>query len=244
MKTNIERFDDILREAFCLLREEETAALEIAAQSLPPDQELESRIMALIYPRDKRYQPQKHRKTVHRVLSTAAVVLLVITISFTALLLVSPTARAYVENIIKEIYAEYNNYRFSTKETTVEEGDYALGYIPEGFELVHERHGESGNNVLTYENRDKDVLVFTYAPASNVSHGIDNENLIHEDIEINGMEGIIAYDSVHDKFTAIVLLDANISLSITTHLSRAETIKIAENIQSHLFLCTKTLQFQ
>ena len=121
MKTNTEKLDDILREAFRLLREEETAALEIAAQSLPPDQELESRIMALIYSKDKRYQPQKHRKTVHRVLSTAAIVFLAVTISFTALLLVSPKARAYVENIIKEIYAEYNNYRFSTKETIVEE---------------------------------------------------------------------------------------------------------------------------
>ena len=231
MKTNTEKLDDILREAFRLLREEETAALEIAAQSLPPDQELESRIMALIYSKDKRYQPQKHRKTVHRVLSTAAIVFLAVTISFTALLLVSPKARAYVENIIKEIYAEYNNYRFSTKETIVEEGDYTLGYIPEGFELVDESHGENYHNYI-YMTTENSLLTFNYSSASSGSLGIDNEHMIHQKIEVNGMEGTFAY-SEEENFMVAFILDEGVLLSIDGDFGYDETIKILENIESH-----------
>lgn len=231
MKTNTEKFDDILREAFRLLREEEVLALEVAAQSLPPDQELERRIMALIYPKDKSFQTQKYEERRHSILLNIAAVLLALTISFTALLLVSPRARAYVEKIIKEIYAEYNNYRFSTQETTVEEGDYTLGYMPEGFELVEESHGENYHNYV-YMTTENSLLTFNYSSASSGSLGIDNEHMIHQKIEVNGMEGTFAY-SEEENFMVAFILDGGVLLSIDGDFGYDETVKILKNIESH-----------
>ncbi|MDO5096831.1 MAG: DUF4367 domain-containing protein [Peptostreptococcaceae bacterium] len=197
-------------------------------QDIPIPSELDNRIQALIRHHSS---PEKSKKQNLSVLRKAAIVFLVLGITLGSVLAFSPKARALVKDIIKIFYSDHNSYRFGTEYVEIHKGDYTLGYIPEGFELLEE--GEVVSGFYQYYNGENESrLDFYYYSAQAGTIAIDNENMEHKDIKINGLEGVIAHDT-ESLFTSAFLLDEGVVLEITGDFEYDTAIKILENIQKN-----------
>ena len=247
-----ERFDEMLRQAFSLFEEEELAGLELAAKNIDIGQSFRQKIWQLIHSNDHQIQGEyadsaeshahvkkdaqqeqafARKKIIFRVLHQAVVLLLVALLSMGALYITSPRARAYMDTIIQRIYKDHNTYRFSTEEVSVHEGDYSLGYIPEDFVLEDEMHGHS-MHILFYRGKDDRRLSFSYQSACSGTWAIDNERMTHQDIEIQGKKGVLAY-SEEENFALAFILDKGILLGVDGDFSAEEALYILEHVQAH-----------
>lgn len=197
-------------------------------KNIPIPSELDNRIQSLICHHSS---PKKSKKHNLSVLRKVAIVFLVLGITLGSVLAFSPKARALVKDIIKIFYSDHNSYRFGTEYVEIHKGDYTLGYIPQGFELVEEGESEDIYQYI-YSGKDNTMLIFTVSDASASSMLIDNENMEHKDIKINGLEGVIAHDS-ESLFTSAFLLDDGVVLEITGDFEYHTAIKILENIQKN-----------
>ncbi len=197
-------------------------------QDIPIPSELDNRIQSLIRHHSS---PKKSKKHNLSVLRKVAIVFLVLGITLGSVLAFSPKARALVKDIIKIFYSDHNSYRFGTEYVEIHKGDYTLGYIPQGFELVEEGESEDIYQYI-YSGKDNTMLIFTVSDASASSMLIDNENMEHNDIKINGLEGVNAHDS-ESLFTSAFLLDDGVVLEITGDFEYDTAIKILENIQKN-----------
>lgn len=77
---------------------------------------------------------RQHRSIWSRIARTAAVILLVLSLSLSALMAVSPTVRAAVINWVRETYEHSVIYRFFDKSDD-QLPNYAPTWLPEGFVL-------------------------------------------------------------------------------------------------------------
>lgn len=220
------RWDDLIQKMLQDAEEQEIS--ELSAESLALSKKFDRRMRRSI--RDGKMFDR--RQQMLRILSKAAIILVVIVATLSITYVFSPTARAMMQNIIRLIYPDHNSYRFGTQKVEVHKDDYTLGYIPEGFELLEEIEKVTGY-ILIYENSDGYALDFSYRQGKGASIGIDNEHMTHEDIVINDMEGIIAYSNDEELFTVGFLVDDQIILKVTADLDKETVIKILENIQKH-----------
>jgi len=78
---------------------------------------------------------RQRRSVWQRLARTAAVILLVLSLSLGALMAVSPTVRAAVKNWILETYEHCVNYRFFGKAPEARLPNYAPTWLPDGFVL-------------------------------------------------------------------------------------------------------------
>lgn len=171
----------------------------------------------------KEFRQQKH-------LLKVASILLLFTLLGTGLFLVTPKAVAFVEKIIVQEYPDHNIYRFGTKYVEVHKGDYALGYIPEGFELVEEVDVINTHREI-YSSEDGRAFVFTYKNADTGSILEDTEELIHEDFELNGMKGKLIYAKEGElPYSSIFVLDGDVFVEVFAHLEKEEVIKSLESV--------------
>ncbi|MDO5062766.1 MAG: DUF4367 domain-containing protein [Peptostreptococcaceae bacterium] len=220
------RWDDLIQKMLQDAEKQEIS--ELSAEPLTLSKKFDRRMRRSI--RDGKMFDR--REQMLRILSKAAIILVVIVATLSITYVFSPTARAMMQNIIRLIYPDHNSYRFGTQEVEVHKDDYTLGYIPEGFELVEEIEKVTGY-ILIYENSEGYALDFSYRGGQGRQLSIDNEHMIHEDIVINNMEGIIAYSNDDELFTVGFLVDDQIILKVTADLDKETVIKILENIQKH-----------
>ncbi|MDO4710644.1 MAG: DUF4367 domain-containing protein [Peptostreptococcaceae bacterium] len=218
------RWDDLFQ--IMLKDAEEQEIAELSMQPLTPSPNFEKAIKKLIAQNKK----TARKRRMIRYLSKAAVILLVIFATLSAAYVFSPTARAMMQKIIRIIYSGHNSYRFGTRKVELKKGDYSLGYIPEGFEPVEEIEWHDGYGI-DYKNKEN-ILSFSYRQGKDRNISVDNENMTHTNININGMEGFIAQDT-ETLFTVAVLVDEDIVLKLTADLEYNEAIKVLENIQKH-----------
>ncbi len=176
-------------------------------------------------------RPKRRPMTVLRVLQRATAAVMIVLLLGTTLYFVSPTAQALIRRIIQTVLSDHNAYRFDTEPVEIQKGDYSLGYIPEGFELVEEISSEISYTAI-YKNEKEDRLVFSFNSADVGTIAIDNENMVHEKITINGMEGYIAH-AEEELFTVAFVLDDGMVLEITGDFDDETAIKILENIQKN-----------
>lgn len=219
------RWDDLIQKMLQDAEKQEIS--ELSAEPLTLSKKFDRRMRRSI--RDGKMFDR--REQMLRILSKAAIILVVIVATLSITYVFSPTARAMMQNIIRLIYPDHNSYRFGTQEVEVHKDDYTLGYIPEGFELVEETEWHNGYG-LNYDGGKGNILDFSYQSGTGTTIGIDNEHMIHEDITINGMQGFIAHDT-ETLFTVAVLVDGDVVLELIADLEYKEAIKVLENIQKH-----------
>lgn len=221
------RWDDLIQKMLQDAEKQEIS--ELSAEPLTLSKKFDRRMRRSI--RDGKMFDR--RQQMLRILSKAAIILVVIVATLSITYVFSPTARAMMQNIIRLIYPDHNSYRFGTQKVEVHKDDYTLGYIPEGFELVGEEEIEGCSYSSYFKDKDGNRIIFTYQCASGSSVGIDNENMNSQSVVINDMEGIISYSNDEELFTVGFLVDDQIILEVTADLDKETVIKILENIQKH-----------
>ncbi|MCM1579101.1 MAG: DUF4367 domain-containing protein, partial [Ruminococcus sp.] len=146
-----------------------------------------------------------------------------------------PTVYAAVENVMRTVFDEYDQYEFEGEDISFADFDNSirLGYVPEGFYLV--RGDYLGGSVhLTYSDKNdenEEKIIFDYGIADGSSISLDNEHNIYSVFTLNGIE-YHYYESTDENFYDVLMwYKDGYVFSIFAQTSKEELVKIAENLK-------------
>lgn len=232
MELNDSQFEALLKEAVCEYHIEELKAIPSnrelkAAYTLSP--EFYRKMDKILIAQEK----VMRKYNIIRILKYAAIIVLMIG----TLALTNSDVRAKIKEIFLEMFDEYAVMTFNSDSenviTSLEDLDFELGYVPDGFELVEEM--KDSNIVRSkYTNTKEDILVRCYLISNNENNlNSDNKGVRYESITINGeFECYFRSSEDTNKENSLICYNSKLGfyVSITANLSKEELVKIAENI--------------
>ncbi|MCH5194579.1 MAG: DUF4367 domain-containing protein, partial [Oscillospiraceae bacterium] len=130
--------------------------------------------------------------------NVAAVVMIVIGLTF-GVLLTQPEVYAAVENVIKSVFDNHDEYEFSGSDLTLEtfNSEMRFRYIPDGYYLSTGNYSPAYVKLI-YTNEHEEIIL-EYAIAKGLSFSLDNEHNSYETLYINNIE-YHYYESFDDDF--------------------------------------------
>lgn len=163
-----------------------------------------------------RWARERGKPVWKRVLQTAAVILLMLSLGLGSVMLASPTARATIVRWVTEWYETHIVFRYAGEDAQGETSQYEPGELPEGFVENPERQFiGAGMTSHFYENEKGDVILFEYIYMQQPPWGND----ISEDIT--------------DLSNYFVTSDGEDFLTILLHaLEKAKDVNEDVNIES------------
>ena len=96
------------------------------------------------------------------VVQKVAIILLIVSIAFGGVMVVSPTARASVTRWVLEVYETQIVYRFSGEDISGPMPQYGIADLPEGYVETDRRTGSASVSIM-YENDADGILCLDYA---------------------------------------------------------------------------------
>lgn len=166
-----------------------------------------------------------------KALQAAACFILLVSVAFGGLMAVSPTARAWVQQIFTEWFGDHVRFTFSGN-AGQETGAWKTGYLPEGFALVKE-DGITMKNVV-YENAEGVRIYLSYAPADeNGMFSTDNEHQDYTQTTINGDPAhlLAAKEPGHMSNLIWANEEEHVAFKLMSGLDSEELIRMAEGVQ-------------
>ena len=175
-----------------------------------------------------RWARDRERPVWKRALKRVAVILLVISLAFGSLMVVSPTARATFIRWVTEWYETHVMYRYA--------GDDMVGDLPEGYAEDRDQRIEFGTQTfISYQNGDIDsaiTLHYCYMQQGAATIFV-LENADSIPVIVNGCEGqIFLSKNLETTRNAITWIDVeqNIQFTIQARLSTGDLLHIAESV--------------
>lgn len=168
-----------------------------------------------------------------RPLRTAACILLALSVSFSAALLTSPRARAWVVSWFVVETDTYDEYSFTPQTETNGLLLWAPTYLPKGY--IQTDYTDAVNFIsISYDTDTPEmVLEFSYHKmVEGGGWGLDNERHTASAVPINNMEGRL-YTATDDSPNMLVWFDeaTGYTFFLGSKLPTQELIKIAESVQ-------------
>lgn len=235
MELNDSRFEALLKEAVCEYHIEELKAIPSnrelkAAYTLSP--EFYRKMDKILIAQEK----VMRKYNIIRILKYAAIIVLMIG----TLALTNSDVRAKIKEIFFEMFNEYAVMTFNSDSenviTSLEDLDFELGYVPDGFELVEEMK-DSNVIIIIYKNieNNEETLIVKCSLNADVDNQIksDSENVVFENITINNkFEAYFRSSESNNKENYLIYFNSKIgcSVSVMANLSKEELIKLAESI--------------
>jgi len=170
------------------------------------------------------------RRAAHR----AAVLLLVLSLGFAAVMVTVPSARAAVVRWVTQWYESHILYRYTDGPPIPELlPDYEIAALPDGFAEV-ERTEFPGVSGIIYENSDGNIISLDYASMllGSTTFFVTEGSLV-SDITVNGMHGQFL-DAIDPKeFNTITWIDPrqSIQFSITGSFGYEALLSMAESVK-------------
>ncbi|MBC5738059.1 DUF4367 domain-containing protein [Lawsonibacter faecis] len=180
------------------------------------------------------YYKRTTRSAWRKLLRAAACVLLTASLAFGALMAASPSARAWVQEVLTQWLETHTWFIFTANPNAgTETGEWKTGYLPEGFRLESERPMSIMTKV-TYINDEGTKIFLTYGPAvSGGLVGFDNERKDYAELSINGNKAYLFRANVQDDRNNLLWVDKdnNITFKLMSGIDTSELIRIAEGIR-------------
>lgn len=177
---------------------------------------------------------QRRRSIRHTVWRYAAAVLLTVTLTFGAVMAVSPQARAAVVQWVRTVYENSVVYRFFNPAPQGALPRYQLTWLPEGFAEVDVFCDEEGYYAI-YENEEiGQVIVFEYQfmhDGTNVMI-IPEKDGITSQVQVNGLRGEYyqAPDDADGNLLQLIDEESDIVFRISGNIAENGILDIAEGI--------------
>ena len=169
---------------------------------------------------------------IHMVRRTAAILLVVATVSFSCMMTVEAYREKFIE-IVTHVFHELTDYRFSAElpdsQIETELGMISLGFIPNGMDRADE-YGDESFYSVSYETEDGMYfdLTCTLITENQDAHKIvDTENAITQEYSINGEEAKIISK---DENNTILWIHRNILFQLYGNLPLDIEKQIAESV--------------
>ncbi len=177
---------------------------------------------------------QRRRSIRHTVWRYAAAVLLTVTLTFGAVMAVSPQARAAVVQWVRTVYENSVVYRFFNPAPQGALPRYQLTWLPEGFAEVDAYVSQHGYSFLYMNENTEQGIAFDYSyMRDGVAPTIASEGgytISHA--EINGMLADFYQMSNENGTNVLVLIDekAGIIFTISANTDKDSIFNIAEGM--------------
>ncbi len=174
----------------------------------------------------------QHRSIWSRLARTAAVILLVLSLSLGALMAVSPTVRAAVINWVRELYENSTVYHVMPSHAAEKLPRYKLTWLPDGFSEPDVYEDDTMYTAL-YENPDTgDFFVFDYCLLTEETQTDLFTTQAPEHLLVNGMDAdfYVAPDDSDSSNLLWVDTATGVFCSINSTLSKEDILRIAESI--------------
>lgn len=174
----------------------------------------------------------RERPVWRRVLRQAAMIALVIALSFGALVTVVPPVRAAVLQWVTEWYETHIVYRYRGDAPSEPLPEYTIAALPDGFAET-ERTDLAGSTSVIYEDEAGNVICLDYGYMQQGGVMVFyTENDIVTDLTVNGMGGQSYQSNVPGYFSSITWIDEDreIQFAIMGVLDQAELLRMAESV--------------
>lgn len=181
-----------------------------------------------------RWARDRERPVWKRALKRVAVILLVISLAFGSLMVVSPTARATFIRWVTEWYETHVVFRYAGDDVQGKMPQYEIGELPEGFEEEQEKYfaGE-GTISRYYENDNEDVILFEYVYMQHGSMSwISTEKADIISVSVNDLDGKLAVPKEEGINSTLVWFDPekNLQFTIDAPLGENDILHIDESV--------------
>ncbi len=146
-------------------------------------------------------------------------------------LLTQPEVYAAVQNVFRSIFDKYDKYEYVGEELTIQNFDnnIRLGYVPDGYCLS--KGDYSPIDVTLFYKNETDKIIFEYGIANFTTTSYDNEHSSYSSFILNDVE-YHYYESNDNVFdNKLIWYKDGYEFGIYAHLSKAELVKIAENLK-------------
>lgn len=174
----------------------------------------------------------RERPVWRRVAQRAAVILLVITLSFGCVMAAVPSARAAVVRWFTEWYETHIVYRYSGDAAPEQIPEYTITALPEGFVEI-DRTVLSNITDVTYADDEGNVISFCY----NVMHqgGIrdfDTKDSIVTEVAVNGALGQFFKAKISGEFNTLTWVDEgkNLQFELSGCFEQVDLLRMAGSI--------------
>lgn len=175
---------------------------------------------------------QARKRALRRGIGRAAcLVLLLIFASFAAMRV--DAARIAVANYMIKTFPQFSEIHYDAHSNALPPLGWQLPYyptwLPEGTRVVRLQTEDANNYYIWYMDRDGYEFHFAVFPAANQPYAYDTENMEQEEISVNGITAIFAYDRQRNIHTLILPMAENV-IMIRGKLSEYDIKTIAEKI--------------
>ena len=181
-----------------------------------------------------RWARERGKPVWKRVLQTAAVILLMLSLGLGSVMLASPTARATIVRWVTEWYETHIVFRYAGEDAQGEMSQYELGELPEGFVENPERQFiGAGMTSYFYENEKKEVILFKYAyMQQGALSSVDAENANVIPVFVNNCEGLLVIPKEEDSNSTLMWFDPERDLQFTLDapLGQEDILHMAESV--------------
>lgn len=169
-----------------------------------------------------------------RALKRVAVILLVISLAFGSLMVISPTARATFIRWVTEWYETHIVFRYAGDDVQGKMPQYEIGELPDGFsEIPQKGFCTAGMSVHYYEDKDGEAIVLRYIYMQQGSmSGVDTENSDIISVSVNGCDGYLIIPKEAGCNNTITWSDAesNLHFTIDAPLGETDILHMAESV--------------
>lgn len=169
---------------------------------------------------------------IHMVRRTAAILLVVATVSFSCMMTVEAYREKFIE-IVTHVFHELTDYRFSAElpgsQIETELGMISLGFIPNGMDRADE-YGDESFYSVSYETEDGmyfDLTCSLITENQDAHKIVDTENAVTQEYSINGEEATIISK---DENNTILWTHRNILFQLYGNLPLDIEKQIAESV--------------
>lgn len=174
----------------------------------------------------------QERPVWRRALRQAAMIALVIALSFGALVTAVPPVRAAVVRWVTEWYETHVVYRYSGSDHSESLPEFTITALPDGFTET-ERTNLAVSTSVIYEDQAGNVVCLDciYMQQGGVM-AFHTENDTVTELTVNGMSGQSYQSNVPGYFSSITWIDEDreIQFVITGIFERAELLRMAESV--------------
>ena len=181
-----------------------------------------------------RWARERGKPVWKRVLQTAAVILLMLSLGLGSVMLASPTARATIVRWVTEWYETHIVFRYAGEDAQGETSQYEPGELPEGFvENLESQFVGTGMTAHFYENEKGDVILFEYIYMQQGSlSGVNTENANVIPVFVNNCEGLLVIPKEEDSSSTLMWFDPerNLQFTLDAPLGQEDILHMAESV--------------
>ena len=176
----------------------------------------------------------RRREFMHRAIriigKTAAVILVLLGIAFSALLL-NPQVRAAVKQFFIETYDQFMRFNYSSDiSSQPDSASWYPGWLPEGYMLESEREIADLTRKI-YSNEQEDIIMLRYLTDAAATLNNDNENRSFDLILREGLEYYYGVSEIEPKTNQVIWAVDETKFTLESTVDFTVLLEIAASIK-------------